>query len=205
MGTHLQEVHKAVSAVLQTATSTMVSTTHSKHVLRTSVTLASLREALLLAGKGRKNVFVGSINSKLVLSVHEGVKTCDAGENPRPRKRKLCPYEESAEIAIAALKGLTSDKKLEAARVAIVQMLKNVRGVDGEIVVKKWSLSLEEAAQKKNLVLSVQMAAGVAIPLTPLLESFAVATDGMLSTRVESKLTQHFEESDGLNAFVSVD
>tara|TARA_X000001036_G_scaffold33877_1_gene27655 strand:+ start:1347 stop:2009 length:663 start_codon:yes stop_codon:yes gene_type:complete len=187
----MEDVHTAVSTVLASATSSLARGI-SSHALTSSVALSSLRDAIKAADAMKDNVFVGSVDGKLLISVNKNVERQQNTESEPSKKRRRCPHEEAAENAIDRVKrGLrgedVSDKQYAAASTSIVFILKHLRGAHGEPAVESWALTVNAVdPEHPKLVLTVRLSPGIAVSLRTLLQGVGKAKDGMLTTSSES-------------------
>ena len=198
----------ARAAAAQSAQRSTFNNGVSVHKMAQSVSFANLRAIMTAANGNEQRTFVGTVDGAIVVSVNFNY----AQAPPPPsaggsRKRKKDPHEEGVDAAGDRVRrGLTnasdlSDDMIESAKAALLAMLRNLRGANGEVAVESWGLSYKKpearnaSASRPRLILSARLTPGVAVPLPSLFQALGVRCtgDGMLTTQDSTSLANGFD------------
>ena len=180
------------------------------HRLKDTVSFDNVKKIMGACEGHRDNVFVGTVDGNLVISVNfvARVSSEPTAQVGSKRKRKLDPHEEAAEDAVKRVrKGLSDEVKLtddhlETAKKAVHALLANVRGPQGEKVVESYGLSYKTAEKtdvvasnyRPRLILSARLSPGAPVPLEKLFRALGTkcSQDGMLTVQDSSTLANGF-------------
>lgn len=202
--------HEAVArvATAQYATKSSFTNGVSVHKMNQSVSFNSLRAVLKVAVGHQHRCFVGTIDGTVILSVNFNYETPkSAPARGTSKKRGRDPNEDAVDAALERVRrnapdsSEVSEEMAEAAKQALLNILNNIRGPDGERPIESWGLLLNnknsqsESASRPQLVISARITPGVAVPTALLLKSLGArcCADGMLTTQNSTALADGFQ------------
>lgn len=191
----------------------------SVHRFSESLSFANVNDQLRVISESESKLFVGCIGQAIVVSLNFNY-TLPVTNVPTPKqlvgkKRRIDPQEEAVQMAVERVrKGLLensgiSERMLENAQAALVALLKNVSGSNGEPAIESWGLNAKQpdrsdpnhANETKNahlntlpkiappmrqrpcLILSARLSPGIAVSLNSLKRALGTACfrDGMFT------------------------
>lgn len=206
-------VHEALQRIARSQGSTRSSLSNgvSLHRMTESVSFTNLKSMLTAASGNEQNLYIGTVDGGLVVSMNFNRKArVVQSVPPHSKKRRRSPHEEAAEQAVERVKrglgeGTNVDgKMLEAAKQAVQSLLASLRGAEGEVVTESYGLSFKcpekLSAQptgplsRPRLILSARLAPGVAVPLKALFSALGplCTQDGMMTVQDGSTLAAGF-------------